>query len=75
VPNILPGLKPRKSGKVCDYGLRFLGARRCLEQRLVALLSFGEEDMRGNEVSKEAFKLLKASGLNFRGKHRRTRPV
>jgi glycerol-3-phosphate acyltransferase PlsX len=23
--------------------------------------------MRGNDVSKEAFKLLKASGLNFRG--------
>jgi phosphate acyltransferase len=33
----------------------------------VALMSIGEEDMRGNEVTKEAFKLLKASGLNFRG--------
>ena len=33
----------------------------------VALMSIGEEDMRGNDVSKEAFKLLKASGLNFHG--------
>jgi len=33
----------------------------------VALMSIGEEDMRGNDVTKEAFKLLKASGLNFRG--------
>jgi glycerol-3-phosphate acyltransferase PlsX len=33
----------------------------------VALMSIGEEDMRGNEMTKEAFKLLKASGLNFRG--------
>jgi hypothetical protein len=30
-------------------------------------MSIGEEDMRGNDVTKEAFKLLKASGLNFRG--------
>ena len=33
----------------------------------VALMSIGEEDMKGNEVTKEAFKLLKASSLNFRG--------
>ena len=33
----------------------------------VALMSIGEEDMRGNDVTKKAFKLLKASGLNFRG--------
>src|SRR5271155_3353493 len=33
----------------------------------VALMSIGEEDMKGNDVTKEAFKLLKASGLNFRG--------
>ena len=33
----------------------------------VALMSIGEENMQGNDVTKEAFKLLKASGLNFRG--------
>ncbi len=33
----------------------------------VALMSIGEEDMKGNDVTKEAFKLLKASPLNFRG--------
>jgi glycerol-3-phosphate acyltransferase PlsX len=33
----------------------------------VALMSIGEEDMKGNDVTKEAFKLLRGSGLNFRG--------
>ena len=33
----------------------------------IALMSIGEEDMKGNDVTKEAFKLLKGSGLNFRG--------
>ena len=31
------------------------------------MMSIGEEDMKGIDVTKEAFKLLKASGLNFRG--------
>lgn len=33
----------------------------------VGLLSIGEEDSKGNEVTKEAFKLLKNSPLNFIG--------
>src|ERR1700736_3285511 len=33
----------------------------------VALMSIGEEDIKGNDVTKEAFKLLKASRLNFSG--------
>ncbi|MBV8142638.1 MAG: phosphate acyltransferase PlsX [Verrucomicrobia bacterium] len=33
----------------------------------VALMSIGEEDTKGNDVTKEAFKLLKVSSLNFRG--------
>lgn len=33
----------------------------------VALLSIGEEDIKGNEVTKEAFKLIKKSKLNFIG--------
>ncbi|MGD0282056.1 MAG: phosphate acyltransferase PlsX [Dissulfurispiraceae bacterium] len=34
---------------------------------LVALLSIGEEETKGNEVTKEAFKLLRQAGLNFTG--------
>ncbi|MBF0538188.1 MAG: phosphate acyltransferase PlsX [Nitrospirae bacterium] len=33
----------------------------------VALISIGEEDSKGNDLTKEAFKLLKASNLNFVG--------
>src|SRR5208283_4755544 len=33
----------------------------------VALLSIGEEDTKGNELTKEAFKQLKHSGINFTG--------
>lgn len=33
----------------------------------IALMSIGEEDTKGNDVTKEAFRLLKRSGLNFRG--------
>lgn len=33
----------------------------------VGLLSIGEEDSKGNEVTKEAFKLLKGSSMNFVG--------
>ncbi len=33
----------------------------------IALLSIGEEDTKGNELTKEAFKLLKGTGLNFIG--------
>ncbi|TAN41437.1 MAG: phosphate acyltransferase PlsX [Nitrospirae bacterium] len=34
---------------------------------VVALLSIGEEDVKGNELTKEAFKLLKNTSLNFTG--------
>ncbi|HKV39969.1 MAG TPA: phosphate acyltransferase PlsX [Blastocatellia bacterium] len=33
----------------------------------VGLLSIGEEEIKGNDLTKEAFKLLKTSGLNFIG--------
>lgn len=33
----------------------------------VGLMSIGGEDIKGNELTKEAFKELKESGLNFRG--------
>ena len=43
----------------------FFGARYWHNDPSVALMSIGEEDMRGNDLT-ETFKLLKASGLNFR---------
>jgi phosphate acyltransferase len=36
-------------------------------QPKIGLLSVGEEDVKGNEVTKEAFKILNASSLNFIG--------
>src|SRR5579862_1405478 len=43
---------------------RVVGA---LERPRVGLLSIGEEEIKGNDLTKEAFKLLKSSGLNFIG--------
>ncbi len=37
------------------------------EEPKVSLLSIGEEDTKGNELTKEAFKLLKRSDINFVG--------
>ncbi len=37
------------------------------EKPKVALLSIGEEDVKGNELTREAFKLLKETNLNFVG--------
>lgn len=37
------------------------------EKPKVGLLSIGEEDTKGNEISKEAFRLLKKSNINFVG--------
>ncbi len=38
-----------------------------VEKPRVALLSIGEEDVKGNELTKEAFSLLKNTSLNFVG--------
>jgi len=38
-----------------------------MQRPKVGLLSIGEEDTKGNELTREAFKLLKASQLNFIG--------
>jgi phosphate acyltransferase len=37
------------------------------EKPAVGLMSIGDEDMKGSDLTKEVFKLLKQSGLNFRG--------
>ena len=45
------------------YGKLILGRK----DPAVALLSIGEEDTKGNELTKEAFKLIKAAHMNFIG--------
>src|SRR5581483_10694422 len=45
------------------YAKEILG----ISQPKVGLLSIGEEDSKGNELTKEVFKLLKASALHFIG--------
>ena len=45
------------------YAREILGQGR----PVVGLLSIGVEDSKGNEITKEAFRLLSASPLNFRG--------
>lgn len=47
----------------CEYAKRVLGKNK----PAVGLLSIGEEDTKGNEVTKEAFRLLKESPLHFVG--------
>jgi len=37
------------------------------EKPAVGLMSIGNEDMKGSDLTKEVFKMLKRSGLNFRG--------
>ncbi len=46
-----------------EYGKHLLG----VDRPRVGLLSIGEEDTKGNEVTKEAFKLLKDSHIQFIG--------
>ena len=46
-----------------EYGKHLL----CKPNPRIGLLSIGEEDGKGNEVTKEAFKLLKSSSMNFVG--------
>jgi phosphate acyltransferase len=45
------------------YSRRLLG----FENPRVGLMSIGNEDVKGNELTKEAFKMLKRSTVNFRG--------
>ncbi|MBI5937181.1 MAG: phosphate acyltransferase PlsX [Betaproteobacteria bacterium] len=48
-------------------GAALVAAVEHKERPLVGLLNIGEEDIKGNEVVKQAAELLKASGLNFHG--------
>ncbi len=56
--------------QLLQYGIHGLGLFRHVlryKNPRVGLISIGEEDVKGNELTKEAFKMLKKSSLNFRG--------
>jgi glycerol-3-phosphate acyltransferase PlsX len=48
-------------------GSALVAAVEGIERPSVGLLNIGEEDIKGNEVVKQAAELLKTSGLNFHG--------
>ncbi|MCU0841688.1 MAG: phosphate acyltransferase PlsX [Thiobacillaceae bacterium] len=48
-------------------GAALVAAVEHRERPSVGLLNIGEEDIKGNEVVKQAAELLKSSGVNFRG--------
>lgn len=55
---------------LCQFGIMgamLVAAVDHKERPTVGLLNIGEEDIKGNEVVKQAAELLKASGLNFLG--------
>lgn len=48
-------------------GSALVAAVEGIERPSIGLLNIGEEDIKGNDVVKQAAELLKASGLNFHG--------
>ena len=61
-------LHRRASAAVRHHGRRpGRVGRRTRRRPSVGLLNIGEEDIKGNEVVKQAAELLRASGLNFYG--------
>jgi glycerol-3-phosphate acyltransferase PlsX len=59
--------KPHHLLKFGEYASEYASKVLGVENPKVALLSVGTEDKKGNALSKEAFKLLKQSNLNFVG--------
>ena len=58
---------PEQLAQFAVMGVALAAAVDGIAQPTVGLLNIGEEDIKGNDVVKEASELLKASGLNFRG--------
>ncbi len=59
--------KPHHLLKFGEYATEYCEKVLGVENPKVALLSVGTEDKKGNALTKEAFALLKESGLNFVG--------
>ena len=58
---------PQQLVQFAVMGCALVSAVDGIERPTVGLLNIGEEDIKGNDVVKEAAELLKASGLNFHG--------
>jgi glycerol-3-phosphate acyltransferase PlsX len=58
---------PEQLVQFAVMGSALVSAVDGVERPTVGLLNIGEEDIKGNEVVKEAAELLKSSGLNFYG--------
>jgi phosphate acyltransferase len=58
---------PQQLVQFAAMGSALVSAVDGIERPTVGLLNIGEEDIKGNEVVKEAAELLKSSGLNFYG--------
>ena len=58
---------PQQLVQFAVMGSALVAAVDGIERPTVGLLNIGEEDIKGNEVVKQAAELLKASGLNFYG--------
>jgi glycerol-3-phosphate acyltransferase PlsX len=58
---------PQQLVQFAVMGSALVAAVEGIERPSVGLLNIGEEDIKGNDVVKEAADLLKASGLNFHG--------
>jgi len=58
---------PQQLVQFAVMGSALVSAVDGIERPTVGLLNIGEEDIKGNDVVKEAAELLKASGLNFHG--------
>ena len=58
---------PEQLVQFAAMGSALVAAVEGIERPTVGLLNIGEEEIKGNEVVKEAAELLKSSGLNFYG--------
>ena len=58
---------PQQLVQFAVMGSALVSAVDGVERPTVGLLNIGEEDIKGNDVVKEAAELLKAAGLNFHG--------
>ncbi|MBN1273667.1 MAG: phosphate acyltransferase PlsX [Candidatus Aminicenantes bacterium] len=59
--------RPRHLEQFAVMGHLFMQGVMGLKEPRIALMSIGEEKSKGNELTKEVFKMLKASPLNFVG--------
>jgi len=59
--------RPRHLVQFAAMGAAFARLALSIERPRVGLLSIGEEETKGNELTREVHRLLKASGLNFTG--------